>query len=141
MNLSKKDICAVPQEAVDNAMEAKVSGVDLSKNRISEFPISLEPLLPQISQLDVSFNRLETVPPLIGLATNLQYLNLSNNKLKQLPDELSLMSQLRELCISFNKFESIPSCVYNIARLEILVAATNQVKKVLEKILCYVKFL
>ncbi len=128
MCISKKDIAAVPQEAVDNAIEARVTGVDLSKNRFAKFPVELEPLLPLISQLDISFNRLESIPPLIGFAKNLQYLNLSNNKLSQLPDALSELPQLREICISSNRFDSIPSSIYNVANLEILVTSSNQVQ-------------
>jgi Leucine-rich repeat (LRR) protein len=66
-----------------------VTGVDLSKNRFESFPDSLEPVMPQIWQLDVSFNRIELVPATIVTAAALQYLNLSNNKLKELPDEIS----------------------------------------------------
>ena len=128
MNMSKKDIASVPKEAVDNAIEARVTGADLSKNRLAEFPGVLQPLLPQLSQLDISFNRLELVPSMIGLGQNLQYLNLSNNKLSQLPDELANLPQLREICLSFNKLTNIPACIYNVSRLEIIVAESNQVR-------------
>ena len=59
LNMSKKDLSELPKEAVDNAVEARVSGVDISKNRFETIPEVLEPVLPQISQLDVSFNRIE----------------------------------------------------------------------------------
>jgi Leucine-rich repeat (LRR) protein len=127
MNMSKKDISSVPKEAVDNAVEARVTGADLSRNRLTEFPTVIQPLLPLLSQLDISFNRLDLVPPMIGLGQNLQYINLSNNKLTQLPDELANLPQLREICLSFNKFTNFPACIYNLSKLEILVAESNQV--------------
>ena len=64
---------------------------------------------------------------MVGVATLLQVLNLSNNKLKSLPDEISKLAHLREICIAFNKFEDIPSCIYRIQNLEILIAENNQV--------------
>ena len=78
LTMSKKDLTELPKEAVENAIEARVSGVDLSKNKFEHVPETLGPLLPQISQLDVSFNKIEVVPAMIGSACALLYLNLSN---------------------------------------------------------------
>jgi hypothetical protein len=49
LNMTKKDLTELPKEAVDNAMEARVNAVDISKNRIAEFPATLEPILAQES--------------------------------------------------------------------------------------------
>ena len=70
LNMSKKDLSELPKEAVDNAVEARVSGVDISKNRFETIPEVLEPVLPQISQLDVSFNRIEAS---IGLKADMGF--------------------------------------------------------------------
>ena len=78
-------------------------------------------------QNDIGLVFLQVVPPMVGVATLLQFLNLSNNKLKSLPDEISKLAHLREICIAFNKFEDIPSCIYRIQNLEILIAENNQV--------------
>ena len=56
LNMSKKDLSELPKDAVDNAVEARVSGVDISKNRFETIPEILEPVLPQISQLSFLFS-------------------------------------------------------------------------------------
>ena len=42
LNLSGKSLTELPLEAVENALEAKVQAVDLSKNQMSEFPANLD---------------------------------------------------------------------------------------------------
>jgi len=52
-------------------------------------------LLPSITTLDLSHNRLNTLPPLISLHNYLAVLNLShNNELEILPPELGLLDKL-----------------------------------------------
>ena len=41
MNLTGKELTFLPKEAVENALEAEVTGVDLSKNYFKEFPTNL----------------------------------------------------------------------------------------------------
>lgn len=53
MNMSKKELMLVPPEAVENALEARVTGVDLSKNLFVQFPNILEPIMPQLFQFDI----------------------------------------------------------------------------------------
>ena len=42
LNLSGKSLTELPLEAVENALEAKVQAVDLSKNQMTEFPANLD---------------------------------------------------------------------------------------------------
>ena len=42
LNLSGKSLTELPLEAVENALEAKVQAVDLSKNQLTEFPANLD---------------------------------------------------------------------------------------------------
>ena len=102
----------MPKEAVENALEAEVTGVDLSKNYFEKFPGQLEPLMPQLYDLNLSSNRLDALPSsLIGLGANLQYLNLANNKLSQLPPEIGLLANLREICLSCNRMDKVRNCL------------------------------
>ena len=54
MNLTGKELTFLPKEAVENALEAEVTGVDLSKNYFKEFPTNLEPLMGQLHELNLS---------------------------------------------------------------------------------------
>lgn len=121
----------LPKEAVENALEAEVTGVDLSKNYFEKFPPPLEPLMKQLYELNLSSNRLDMIPPsMIGLGTNLQFLNLANNKFEQLPPEIGLLANLREICLSCNRFDQVPSCLYGCAKLETLIASDNRITEI-----------
>jgi Leucine-rich repeat (LRR) protein len=130
MNISKKELASLPDEAVANALEADVNGVDLSQNHLSEFPQNLEPLIGKLFELNLSHNKISKDLPgtILGNGKNLQYLNLSNNRLDNLPSEISDMTNLREICLSFNKFKSIPTCLQNCEKLETLLLNGNQIQ-------------
>jgi Leucine-rich repeat (LRR) protein len=128
MNLSKKEMTALPKEAVENALEAEVTSVDLSQNYLDKFPTNLEPLMGQLYELNVASNRLESLPPsIIGLGVGLQYINLANNKLASLPPEIGLLSNLREVCLNCNRFDSIPMSLFGCAKLETLMMSDNRI--------------
>lgn len=130
MNMSKKDINTLPDEAVENAQEAKVKAVDLSRNQFTELPNNMEPILPRLFELNMSFNRLEKIAPFIGLAQSLAYLNVGNNRLSDLPAELSQIPHLRELAIPFNQFSKIPEVVFSCLKLETLVMCDNKLTEI-----------
>lgn len=128
MNLTGKDLTSLPKEAVENAIEADVTGVDLSKNYFSEFPDTLEPLIGRLYELNLSSNRLEKIPnTALSMASNLQFVNLANNKLSQLPTSIGSLVNLREMCLNCNKFDSIPSCLFACAKLETLMISDNRI--------------
>ena len=121
MNLAGKELTFLPKEAIENALEAEVTNVDLSKNQFKEIPSTLEPLLPRLYELNMSSNRLEKLPPsLLTIPVNLQFINFANNKLSTLPSEMKSLINLREICLSCNKFDAIPTCLYNFEKLETL---------------------
>ena len=126
LNLCKKELTELPSEVVDNAVEAKVQAVDLSKNQFAEFPTSLEPILPQLHELNVSSNKLTKVPSMVA-GSLIQFMDLSNNKLSGLPMEVAGMQHLREIILSVNQFPAIPDCLYSCSKLETILIANNQV--------------
>ncbi|XP_026528814.1 leucine-rich repeat serine/threonine-protein kinase 1 [Notechis scutatus] len=88
----------------------------------------------QITELDLSTNHLTSLPSIIpwGLM-NLQKLNLSDNRLKQLLDVQSsdgiICTKLLEIDISNNRFLSLPSGLLHLSRLQRLVAAKNYLER------------
>lgn len=50
-----------------------------------------------------------------------------NNQLKGLPAELAQCGELRDLVLSFNRFSEVPSVVYQLKKLEHIIADGNQV--------------
>eukprot|EP00095_Tigriopus_kingsejongensis_P010638 maker-scaffold1028_size131186-snap-gene-0.53 protein:Tk10638 transcript:maker-scaffold1028_size131186-snap-gene-0.53-mRNA-1 annotation:"hypothetical protein CAPTEDRAFT_182426" len=131
LNLAKQEIDTLPDEAVANAQEAGVRGVNLSKNLFTTIPTNLQSILPSLYEMDLSGNRIKSCPTWLGsLGGNLQFINLGNNRLEELPPELSCCSQLRELTIPFNKFKTIPTCVFECLNLETLILEGNQIVEI-----------
>ena len=75
---------------------SKLEKLDLSHNRLSTLP-PLESLT-LLQYLDVSNNQLTSVPSLAGL-TNLRYVNLSHNKLATPPQGLLSLPSLEEVTL------------------------------------------
>jgi len=127
LNLSSKGLITLPDEAVSTGVEAGVLAVDLSKNSFSEFPSNLEPLLPSLHELNISRNKLCSVPDLLATCSLLSFLDLSNNKLSSLPPSMGSLPHLREIILSVNSFTSIPPPLYSCAKLETILIANNQI--------------
>lgn len=121
--------------------------------RIEAIPSALFIHLTDLLFLDLSDNRLETLPPQTRRLANLQTLILSNNplelfQLRQLPSlqnlevlhmrntqrnlhnfptSLDSLSNLCELDLSQNNLPKIPDCVYNVPNLKRLNLSDNEI--------------
>lgn len=67
---------------------------------------------------------------MMSLGGNLQFINISNNKLSSLPNEINLLTNLREICLNCNKFDAIPTCLFACEKLETLLISDNQIKEI-----------
>ncbi|KAE9555928.1 hypothetical protein FO519_000908 [Halicephalobus sp. NKZ332] len=79
----------------------------LSGNQIQSIPREIRQLENCLTELDVSWNKLTELPSDISLLKSLRVLNVANNKLTELPSEIGHM-QLRILDISENSLSAIP---------------------------------
>jgi len=71
---------------------------------------------------------LESFPPeLFSLADSLQTLDLSGNRLSSLPDDLGRFAQLRILFCSFNDFTRLPEVLGQCPRLEMIGFRANRI--------------
>ena len=66
------------------------------------------------------------LPPEIGCLKNLEYLDLSFNKIKSLPIEISYLNDLISLKVSNNKLVELPSGLSSLQRLENLDLSNNR---------------
>ncbi|XP_045102562.1 leucine-rich repeat-containing protein 40-like isoform X5 [Portunus trituberculatus] len=121
-------VSTIPDQLFENAAEAEVRTVDLSKNVLTEVPAKLEMLCRHVSEVMLGQNKLTTFPSWIGRFHRLQFLDLQSNQLTDLPTDLASLLYLREINITSNRFETLPACVYEMEQLEILCAANNQLK-------------
>ncbi|GFG36680.1 hypothetical protein Cfor_11016 [Coptotermes formosanus] len=125
LSLAVQDLTDIPDCVFQEALEAEVTTVDLSKNKLKEVPNGLKHLTRYIADLNLSCNALCQLPLELGLCQNLQYLDLQKNLLVDLPQSFECLTRLRELVIAFNKFAELPECVYKLPGLEILIAHDN----------------
>ncbi|XP_066963781.1 LOW QUALITY PROTEIN: leucine-rich repeat-containing protein 40-like [Macrobrachium rosenbergii] len=117
----------IPDKLIDNASEAGVRTIDLSKNVLTQVPEKLEMLSGHVSEIMLPNNRLTLIPSWFGKFQRLQFLDVQGNQLSDLPTDLAELLHLREINISANRFEQIPACVYEMKQLEILMAADNKI--------------
>ncbi|XP_043269579.1 leucine-rich repeat-containing protein 40-like isoform X1 [Venturia canescens] len=130
LSLTGQGLSEVPNSVLEDASEALVTCVDLSRNKLREVPEKLSSI-ETVTDLKLTSNNLCVVDEWLGeRLIHLSYLDLSQNLLTDLPTSLSNLRHLREINISFNRFTKIPDCIYEITRLEILIGNDNQITEI-----------
>lgn len=103
LSLAAQNLEQIPDNVLEDASEAKVTCVDLSRNRLTQLPDKLN-LVKSVEDLKLFCNQLVSLPEWIGeLCRHLRYLDLSKNQLTNLPDSIGMLELLREINISHNK--------------------------------------
>ncbi|HEU0293259.1 MAG TPA: COR domain-containing protein [Anaerolineales bacterium] len=112
---------------IHKAKLEKWDGLDLSKNRISTLPPEIGQL-ENLSVLDVSQTGLLEVPPEIGSLRNLRILKLSKNQLSSLPTEIGQLTHLISLDLTHNQLTTLPSEFGQLVELQELALNDNQLR-------------
>lgn len=94
-----------------------LKSLDLSSNKLETIPRSINKL-DRLMSLDLSHNKLETLPAEIGQLSALRSLNLRDNYLRSLPEEIGSLKNLEELDISATKIELLPKSIVNLKNLK-----------------------
>ncbi|KPP71935.1 volume-regulated anion channel subunit LRRC8C-like [Scleropages formosus] len=90
--------------------------LNLSWNKLRTVPISLF-YCTRLRHLNLSHNQLTSLPPEIGTLQSLQYLSVASNSLDSLPDELFFCKRLKGLILTENNLTSLSPRVSNLTRL------------------------
>jgi len=119
-------------ESVPGSMWADAKGTDvasvvLSDNILVTVPLEVTLFATTLTTLDVSKNRLRELPAAIGRLVALMTLDCRWNSLRTLPQEIATCGKLKEALISGNRFSAIPDVLYSCHSLTALVAASNQI--------------
>lgn len=128
--LGMKDLTDIPENLFIDAQDSGVTNIDLSKNKLGKIPEGLEHLSKILTEFSISHNGLTEIPSFIAQFTRIQYMNVSSNKLESLPEEFGCLETIRELNIANNGFREIPLCVYDLKTLEILIACDNKIEEI-----------
>ena len=99
------------------------------KNRLREVPPEVFTAFPNLQWLDLSKNRLVEISPNIGLLKNLKKLILFKNKIETLPAEIGELENLQELIINQNELVSLPMEIGNLKKLRYLDMWSNNITR------------
>lgn len=87
------------------------------------------PLQKNLKTIDVSGNKLESLPDAICELPCLQKLVLDNNVLNKLPNRLRQLQKLTTLSFSGNQVSELPDGLEDLSRLESLVMNDNRIRR------------
>jgi Leucine-rich repeat (LRR) protein len=97
------------------------------KDRLREVPPEVFTAFPNLQWLDLSKNRLTEIPANLGLLKNLKKIILFKNKIESLPPEIGLLEDLRELIINQNELQMLPEEIGNLKKLRYIDMWSNNI--------------
>lgn len=105
LSLAGQNLLELPEEVLENAVEASVEIIDLSRNKLSELPEKMSTIIT-VTDVKLISNHLTLLPEWIGEKYKyLQALDISKNCLQSLPSSISCLQYLRYIDLSFNRYE------------------------------------
>lgn len=85
-------------------------------------------LSPNLRFLDLSKNKISTLPQALQSLSQLQALKIGNNAIAELPEDIDTFQFLTELDISNNALEKVPSTLGALVNLQVFNASGNALK-------------
>jgi hypothetical protein len=108
-----------------------LSGLDLDQLSEDMF----EDIDPEMVQsLNISMNKLEEIPSFIVVFSLMEVLDVSNNRIKKVPDAVTTLSFLKKLKVNDNDLMELPENIDKLAMLETLDVSHNKLVKLPESI-------
>lgn len=127
IKLTNQALVAFP----DNLMTAgsQLHFLNLSRNRISTIPSQIAGFTSLV-ELHLGRNAIEVVPDEITLLTSLVRLDLSGNRIRKLPDNFHRLDRLQQLQLNGNNLHEIPVDVYRMSMLLKLYVGSNRIHEI-----------
>lgn len=153
--LKKLDLSHNKLETLNESISKlkNLSTLEVSNNALTHLPSSLNSL-DNLEQLQIQYNLLKKLPAmekllkldflcahnneleeLPELPASLTWLNLSNNKLKQLPKSITQLKHLKSLVLSHNSFDSVPEEILSLKALEDIDLGGNPIEELPKELL------
>ncbi|KAM9466184.1 leucine-rich repeat-containing protein 57 isoform 1-T2 [Clarias gariepinus] len=125
--LTGKNLQEFPEEL--QRLTGNLRTVDLSNNKIETLPAFIGNF-QQLKSLSISNNRLASLPAEMGKLRKLETLVLNGNQLSQLPASFSQLKALRTLNLSANQFRQFPCSLGSLRQLDVLDLSKNHIQNV-----------
>jgi hypothetical protein len=105
--------------------------LDLSDLGLEQLPQDIiENLSPDmVHSLNLSRNRIEELPAFIDAFTDLEFLDISNNRLSRLPESFTNLASLKKLKLSDNDLTELPENIDKLSKLEVLDVSRNKLTR------------
>lgn len=126
--------CANQEGSKKRPPTAAETILDISRCNLLEIPNSEFDQDPEaLQEIDLSYNKIEELDPILMRCKNVRVLNLSDNQLRMINDQLaSAFKNLRSLNLAHNRFESIPTLIGTFEYLQSLDLSNNPIGKILD---------
>ncbi|XP_037417005.1 probable disease resistance protein At1g61300 [Triticum dicoccoides] len=124
---------------------SKAEYISLMQNKIQNFtPSNFDPCLVNLRMLCLQSNSIglaESIAQTIENFTSLKYLDLSRNRLKSIPDELCSLVNLEHLNLSHNHLIQMPHCFRNLIKLKFLYLLSSGIVRIPKGVILNLKAL
>lgn len=110
---------------------AALEELNLSSNKLKSLPTTMNKLM-RLSKLNLSRNTFERAPEVISELKGLTILDISYNTLKLFDINLSSLTQLKNLDLEKNCLDVFPACICSLSQLQRLDVAKNNIKEIPE---------
>lgn len=128
LHLRQNVLAEFPVLFSNSVMKDTLEELELRGNSLTRFPIEVARCCHELRHLDISENKLRQLPPEIGQLWNLELLRLSQNELEILPDELTTLLRLQDLRCDHNRLRSLPLGIGNLKQLTHIDVSFNQLE-------------
>uniref|UniRef100_A0A023GK05 Putative leucine-rich repeat lrr protein n=1 Tax=Amblyomma triste TaxID=251400 RepID=A0A023GK05_AMBTT len=125
--LSNSNLKEFPKELC--VIEGVLRTLDLSGNKLTSLPASIS-RFELLKHLTVANNRIAFLPDSLCKLMKLETLNLASNNLTRLPDTLCQLSNLRNVNLSDNRISTFPQCFCGLKHLDVLDLSRNRISEV-----------
>lgn len=126
-------VCGTPEKTIKKHTTSVDTVLDLSRCNLYEIPM-IEENIDILTEIDISYNKINELDPILMRAKNLKVLNLSDNQLRNIPEQLSTaFKHLRYINVSHNLMSEIPAFFNaNFTNLHTIDLSNNPISKILD---------
>ncbi len=100
----------------------------LGSNKMKVVPIEI--LYLNLKTLDLSNNKIVEIPVQLGNMINLKELNFNNNKIKIIPQEFKFLVNLKFLYLDYNVIKIIPKEIGHMSSLKVFSISSNLLQEI-----------